>query len=100
MHMWKNDNFFIGFLAALLLTLASAALVIFAGPPIYKAFSIYQPENKLLLLAFVPGIILMRWYMKKLNFSKAGSGALVVVFLLIVLYFVLIDRKPFSIFFY
>ncbi|MBW6491032.1 MAG: hypothetical protein K0B15_07555 [Lentimicrobium sp.] len=96
--MWKNDNFFIGFLAGLLLTLFTAALIIFAGPLIYNIFSENQPENKLLLLAFIPGVLLMRWYMKKMKFSKAGSGVLVVIFLSIILYFVLIDGKPFSIF--
>lgn len=97
--MWKNDNFFIGSLAALLLTLAAAFLVIAAGPFIHGLFSETPPANNLLLLAFVPGILLMRWYMRTMKFSKAGSGALAVVFLVIILYFVLIDRKPFSIFF-
>jgi len=98
--MWKNDNFFIGLLATLLVTLGASALVIFGGPLIYRLFSQYQPENKLLLLAFAPGILLMRWYMRKLKFTKAGGGALVIVFLFVIIYFVFIDGKPFSIYFY
>lgn len=98
--MWKNNNFFIGLLASFLLTMAASAMVIFLGPLVYKLFSQYQPENKLLLLAFAPGILLMRWYMRKLKFTNAGSGAMVIVFLFVILYFVFIDGKPFSIFFY
>lgn len=98
--MWKNDNFFVGLLASLLLTLLAAALVIFITPWIYGFFSQTTPENKFILLAFIPSLLLMRWYMKKLRYSKAGAGAVVVIFASIILYFLLIDRKPFSIFFY
>ncbi|MCO5255969.1 MAG: hypothetical protein M9926_04340 [Lentimicrobium sp.] len=96
--MWKNDNFFIGMLASLMLTLASAAVVILAGPPVYRLFSVSGPENKLLLLAFLPGILLMRWYMRKFRFEKAGMGALLIVFISIILYFVFIDGGDFSIY--
>ena len=97
---WKNDNFFTGMLATLLLTLLTSALVIFLTPWIYGFFSQTTPENKFLLLAFIPGVLMMRWYMKKLRYSKAGAGALVVTFVFIILYFILIDKKPFSVFFY
>ncbi|WP_367329023.1 hypothetical protein [Lentimicrobium sp.] len=96
--MWKNNNFFIGMLASLLLTLASAALVILAGPPVYRLLSLSGPENKLLLLAFLPGVLLMRWYMRKLRFDKAGMGALLIVFVSIILFFVLIEGGEFSIY--
>lgn len=98
--MWKNDNFFVGLLASLLLTLVAAALVIFITPWIYGFFSQTTPENKYILMAFIPSLLLMRWYMKKLRYSKAGAGAVVIIFASIILYFLLIDRKPFSIFFY
>lgn len=98
--MLKNDNFFIGMLASLLLTVVAAALVIFITPWIYGFFSQTTPENKFILLAFIPSLLLMRWYMKKLRYSKAGAGAVVIIFASIILYFLLIDRKPFSIFFY
>lgn len=98
--MWKKDNFFVGLLAALLLTLLTSLLVVLITPWIYSFFSQTTPENKYLLLGFIPGVLLMRWYMKKLRYSKAGAGALVVTFLFIIIYFLLIDKKPFSIFFY
>ena len=98
--MWKKDNFFIGFLATLLITLLTSVLVVFVTPWLYRFYSQTTPENKYLLLAFIPGVLMMRWYMKKLRFTKAGAGALVVTFLFIILYFLLIDKKPFSIFFY
>lgn len=98
--MWKNDNFFIGLLASLLLTMLAGALVIFLTPWIYGFFSQTTPENKYILLAFIPALLLMRWYMRKLRYSKAGAGAVVVIFASIILYFLLIDNKPFSIFFY
>ncbi len=98
--MWKNDNFFVGLLASLLLTLLAGALVILLTPWIYGFFSQTTPENKYILLAFIPALLLMRWYMKKLRYSKAGAGSVVVIFASIILYFLLIDNKPFSIFFY
>jgi heme/copper-type cytochrome/quinol oxidase subunit 4 len=98
--MWKNDNFFVGLLASLLLTLLAGALVILLTPWIYGFFSQTTPENKYILLAFIPALFLMRWYMKTLRYSKAGAGAVVVIFASIILYFLLIDNKPFSIFFY
>ena len=85
-------------LASLLLTLASAALVILASPPVYRLLSLSRPENKLLLLAFLPGVLLMRWYMRKLRFDKAGMGALLIVFVSIILFFVLIEGGEFSIY--
>ena len=98
--MWKNDNFFVGLLASLLRTLLAGALVILLTPWIYGFFSQTTPENKYILLAFIPALLLMRWYMKKLRYSKAGAGSVVVIFASIILYFLLIDNKPFSIFFY
>ncbi len=97
--MWKNDNFFIGALMALLLSLVTALLVIVTGPLVYRQFSEFMPQNKFLLLAFIPGILLMRHYMRKLRFEKAGMGALIMIFLLIILYFVFLDKSAFSIFF-
>jgi len=96
--MWKKDNFFIGVLSALVLTALTALLIVFAAPLIQGLFSENPPENKLILLALFPPVLLMRYYMRKLRFEKAGMGALLLVFLLIVLYFVLIEGKPLSIF--
>jgi heme/copper-type cytochrome/quinol oxidase subunit 4 len=98
--MWKNDNFFIGMLASLLLTGAAAALVVLLTPWIYGFFSQSTPENKFILLAFIPSILLMRWYMRKLRYSKSGAGAVAIIFASIILYFLLIDNKPFSIYFF
>jgi hypothetical protein len=97
--MWKHDNFFIGAFSALIISVVTAFLIILLGPWFYRLFSDYMPQNKLLLMAFIPAIILMRHYLRKLRYEKAGMGSVVVIFLLIVLYFVFLDRKPFSIFF-
>jgi len=97
--MWKHDNFFIGAFAALILSLAAALLVITTGPLVYRQFSDFLPQNKFLLLAFIPSILLMRQYIRRLHFEKAGMGALTMTFLLIILYFVLLDKSAVSIFF-
>ncbi len=97
--IWKHDNFFIGAFSALIISFVAAFLVILLGPWFYRLLSDYMPQNNLLLLAFIPAIVLMRYYLRKLRFEKAGMGSVAVVFLLIVVYFVFIDRKPFSIFF-
>jgi chromate transport protein ChrA len=97
--MWKNDNFFIGAFSALILSVITAFLIILTGPWVYRLFSDFMPQNKLLLLALIPAIILMRYYLRKLRFEKAGMGSVAIVFLLIILYFVFLDNKPFSVFF-
>lgn len=96
--MWKNDNFFIGALASLVVSMVTSVLIIFAGPPVYGLFSTNPPENRLILLSVFPAVFLMRYYMRKLRFEKAGMGTLAMVFLLMLLYFVFIENKSFSIF--
>lgn len=96
---WKHDNFFIGAFSALILSLITAFLIILTGPWFYRLFSEFMPQNKLLLLALAPAVILMRYYLRKLRFEKAGMGSVATIFLLVILYFVFLDNKPFSIFF-
>ena len=96
--MWKNNNFFIGFLGALLLTFIAAGIILFAGPFLYGLISDTQPPDQLMLLAVFPWILLMRWYFKKLNFTKSGSGALVLVFIFILLHFLVFEKLPNGIF--
>ena len=96
--MWKNDNFFIGLLTAFLLTAVTAVLIFFTAPAIYGLFTDIAPENKVLLLAFVPAILLMRWYFQKFKFEKAGMGALLMVFIFIVLYYIFIESNPVRVF--
>ncbi|PKO97898.1 MAG: hypothetical protein CVU14_08915 [Bacteroidetes bacterium HGW-Bacteroidetes-9] len=97
--MWKNDNFFIGTLAALALSIVASFLIIFTAPWFYRMFSEFQPQNKIILLALVPSILLMRYYMRKLRFEKAGMGTVAVTFLFVILYFLFLDGKPVNIFF-
>ncbi|MBL7904633.1 MAG: hypothetical protein JNL22_06385 [Bacteroidales bacterium] len=97
--MWKHDNFFVGAFSALILSLLTSILLIAAGPWLYRLFSDFLPQNKLLLLALLPSLLLMRQYFRKYRFEKSGMGALSVLFLLIVLYFVLLHNKPVSVFF-
>jgi hypothetical protein len=99
LNMWKHDNFFIGAFSAFILSLFAALLIVLTGPWIYSQFSEFLPQNKFLLLAFLPALFLMRYYMRKLRFDKAGMGALFVIFLFIILYFVFLDKSPVSIFF-
>jgi hypothetical protein len=97
--MWKHDNFFIGAFSALMLSLITAFLIILAGPWFYRLFSDFMPQNKLMLISLIPPIILMRYYLRKLHYEKAGMGSVAIVFLLIILYFVFLDKKSFSVFF-
>lgn len=96
--MWKNDNFFIGAFSALALSAVTAVLIIFAGPFVYGLFSENPPTNKLILLTLFPAVLLMRYYLRNLKFEKAGMGAVALVFVLIILYFVFIEGKLFSIY--
>lgn len=87
MNFWKNNNFFVGLTVAALLIVATLLLLIVLVPLIYNILSIGSPNPKLIILAVVPAILIMRYYTRKLQFSKAGSGALVVVFASIIFYF-------------
>lgn len=98
MIMWKNDNFFVGALSALILSVATAIMILFLGPLVYPLLPESSPVNKLMLLSPVPALFLMRYYMRKLRFDKAGMGALAIVFILIIVYFVFVEGKPVSLF--
>lgn len=91
--MWKRNNFFIGALVAVLITLATFILVVFFVPLIYGWLNINLPAPKLLLLSIVPAILVMRYYFSKLQFTKSGNGVLVFIFVAIILYFFLVEGK-------
>ncbi len=91
--MWKHDNFFIGITVAIALTAVTLLLLVLLVPLIYNNFSLGSPDVRLLLLAIVPPVIMMRYYMRVLRYGKSGSGALVVVFALIILWFLLIAGR-------
>lgn len=91
--MWKHNNFFIGALVAILITLATFILVIFLVPIICGWLNINLPAPKFMLLSIVPAILVMRYYFSKLQFTKSGNGVLVFTFVVIVLYFLLIEGK-------
>ncbi len=91
--MWKHDNFFVGVLVALLISLVSLALLIFTVPLVYKLMQLGIPSPRILVLAIAPAIFIMRYYMRKLHYSKSGSGVLVVIFIAIILWFVYFADK-------
>lgn len=96
--MWRKDNFFIGMLASLLLTLVSSVAVVYGVAPLFKSLSGAVPANKIILLAFIPALFLMRWYMTGIKCEKSGMGVVTIVFIGIILYFVLLDKADFSIY--
>lgn len=93
MSFWKNDNYFVGATVGLFLTIISAVILILIVPVIYKMAGWYDPSIKILLLSIVPTIVMMRYYMRALKYTKSGAGALTIVFISIILYFALIADK-------
>lgn len=91
--MLKHDNFFMGVLLSLVLTLLTLLVLFLLIPFIYNTFNLGVPGTSLLLLSIIPSIILMRYYLKVMKFGKSGSGALLVVFVAILLYFFLVAGK-------
>lgn len=91
--MWKNNNFFVGFTVAISLIVITLFLLVILVPVIFNLFELGQADPRLLLLSVIPPIIMMRYYMKTLQFGKSGRGALIVIFLSILLYFVLVAGK-------
>lgn len=93
MSFWKNDNFFVGVTVGIILIVLTALLLILITPVIYDLFNLGESNPKLLILAFVPAVIMMRYYMRKLNYGKSGSGTIFIVFVGIFLYFLLVAGK-------
>lgn len=97
MSFWKNDNFFVGITVGFLLTVLTALIIILVAPIIYDLLSMGESNPKLLILSFVPAVLMMRYYMRKLNFGKSGSGTIFIVFIGIFLYFLLVAGKLYTI---
>lgn len=91
--MLKHDNFFVGITLSLLLIGLTLLVLLPVIPFVYNTFNFGVPAPSILLLSIVPSIILMRYYLKVLKFGKSGGGALMVVFVAIILYFFLIAGK-------
>lgn len=88
--MFKKDNFFAGMTMAFLATIITAVLLILIIPLIYSQSGAADP--KLLLLSMVPSLLLVRYYLKNLGFGKSGQGALLVVFLIMILWFTFLTK--------
>lgn len=91
--MWKHDNFFIGAIVAVILIIISVILMVLIVPFIYDMLKLGVPSQRILVLAVVPAIAIMRYYMRKLRFTKSGGGALAVVFIAIIAWFVYFADK-------
>lgn len=91
--MLKQDNFFVGVTLSLVLIVITILVLLPLIPFIYNAFNLGVPAPSLLLLSIVPSVILMRYYLKVLKFGKSGGGALIIVFVAIILYFLLVASK-------
>lgn len=93
--MLKQNNFFIGFWFALVLAAFTALLVWVLTPYIYPLFTSDNPSVKLMLLSVIPPVLIMRWYLKALRLERSGMGAVTVVFIVIILYFLLLHGRQF-----
>lgn len=91
--IWKNNNFFIGALTALVLIIAGALLLILLVPPVYSVFNLGVPTPKILVLALLPPVIMMRLYMRRFKFEKAGAGSMFIIFLSMLAYFLVVAGK-------
>lgn len=90
--MWKNDNFFIGAIVSLTLIIATLIFLMVLIPVIYSRIEAVA-SVKVLLLTIVPSVLLMRYYFQKLKYTKAGSGALVIIFISVIAYFVFVQSN-------
>lgn len=96
--MLKQNNFFIGFFLSLGLTVFTGLLVWLLAPTVAAWFTQDEISIKIMLLSVVPPVLLMRWYLRILRAERSGMGAVTVVLVTIILYFLLLDGKPFSYF--
>ena len=86
----KKDSFLFGILVAVASIALTAAIVV----AVFFTFGIPFANNlKYLLVAFVPAIVLLRYYAKNLQFMKTAKAIAVVLFVTLTVYIVFLVRS-------
>ena len=86
----KKDSFLFGVLVSVASIALTAAIVI----AVFFVFGIPPANNlKYFLVAFVPAIVLLRYYTKKLQFMKTAKAIAVVLFVTLTAYIVFLVRS-------
>ncbi len=88
----KKDNYLFGVLVSVATIVITAAIV--AG--VLLTFGIPAPFDgklKYFLIAFVPAIVLLRYYTKNLQFMKTAKAIAVVLFVTLTAYIVFLVRS-------
>ena len=86
----KKDSFLFGVLVSVASIALTAAIVI----AVFFAFGIPPVNNlKYFLVAFVPAIVLLRYYTKNLQFMKTAKAIAVVLFVTLTAYIVFLVRS-------
>ena len=86
----KKDSFLFGVLVSVASIALTAAIVV----AVFFAFDIPFANNlKYLLVAFVPAIVLLRYYAKNLQFMKTAKSIAVVLFVTLTVYIVFLVRS-------
>ena len=86
----KKDSFLFG----VLVSVASIALTVAIVIAVFFAFGIPPANNlKYFLVAFVPAIVLLRYYTKNLQFMKTAKAIAVVLFVTLTAYIVFLVRS-------
>lgn len=86
----KKDSFLFGILVSVASIALTAAIVV----AVFFAFGIPLANNlKYFLVAFVPAIVLLRYYTKNLQFMKTAKAIAVVLFVTLTAYIVFLVRS-------
>lgn len=83
--MFKKDNYVFGSILGVILITISLLLIYVVMLSLGKS-DIFQ-YYKIYLLTLIPNILLMRYYLKVLNYEKTGKALLFVSFILFFAYF-------------
>lgn len=86
----KKDSIFTGILAGV----GSIFLIAFLEVLVFWLFHIpFNGNFKFFLLAFVPAIVLLRYYAKNLQFMKTAKAIAIVLFVCLTAYIVFLVRS-------
>ncbi len=83
--MFKKDNYLFGSILGVILITVSLSIIYLIMLTLGKS-DIFQ-YYKIYLLALIPNILLMRYYLKVFNYEKTGKALLFVTFILFIAYF-------------
>ncbi len=96
-QLLAKDSYLAGIIQAFVIQLVGAFLILLISRLANKLSGThYLDDSKIILLSTIPNLLIMRYHIVKSHLEKTGKGVLMVTALTIVLYFIFVNRHPFT----